>query len=81
MIKQRGARFSPEIADIFLSLAEEVRFWLDLNDEFIFTAISELIPPNEMEVSWEEIFEITKVFCSIVDFQIQIHRKAYIRFD
>jgi HD-GYP domain-containing protein (c-di-GMP phosphodiesterase class II) len=67
VIKQRGVRFSPEIADIFLSLAEEVRFWLDLNDEFIFTAISELIPPNEMEVSWEEIFEITKVFSSIVD--------------
>jgi HD-GYP domain-containing protein (c-di-GMP phosphodiesterase class II) len=65
--KQRGERFSPEIADCFLSLADEVKFWLDLNDEFIFTAISELIPPNNLEVSWNDIFEITRVFSSIID--------------
>jgi HD-GYP domain-containing protein (c-di-GMP phosphodiesterase class II) len=65
--KQRGERFSPLISDIFLTLSQEVKFWLDLNDEFIFTAISELIPANIMEVSWDEIFEITKVFSSVVD--------------
>jgi HD-GYP domain-containing protein (c-di-GMP phosphodiesterase class II) len=67
VLKQRGKRFSTDIADMYLALSKEVKFWLDLKDEFLFTAIGELIPPNEIESSWDDIFEITKVFGSIID--------------
>lgn len=65
--QKRKIRFSPEISDCFQVLAKQTKFWLDLKNEFIFTAISEIMPENDIEVTWQELFEITKVFSTIVD--------------
>ena len=65
--QKKNIRFSPEIADSFHHLSLQTKFWMDLKNEFIFTAISELIVPNIIETTWKELFEILKVFSTIVD--------------
>ena len=65
--KNKGIRFAPNVVDAFLEVSSFPKFWLDLKNETIWLALKRHIVPNIQKLSWLEIFEITKVFVSIID--------------
>ena len=65
--KNKNIRFSPIVADAFLFVSSHPKFWLDLKNETILFALEAHSVPNILEISWNEIFGITKVFTSIID--------------
>ncbi|RLC49800.1 MAG: HD family phosphohydrolase, partial [Candidatus Cloacimonadota bacterium] len=67
IISNKGKRFSPQIAEAFLKVASHQKFWLDLKNEFIWIALKSHAVPNIKQLTWKEIFSITKVFVSIID--------------
>ncbi len=65
--KNKGIRFAPQVVDAFLEVSSFPKFWLDLKNETIWLALKRHVVPNMQKLSWQEIFEITKVFTSIID--------------
>ena len=59
--------FSPGIAQAFRRVAEDETFWSSLRDEAIAGALSEGIPTFRLDLSFDEIRNITGVFSRIID--------------
>ncbi|MCX7025983.1 MAG: HD domain-containing protein [Spirochaetes bacterium] len=62
-----GTDFSPEIADIFILLAEQETFWNELTDKAISQALLRYTPDFSIDNSYREIREMTKTFSKIID--------------
>ncbi|MBC8384732.1 MAG: HD domain-containing protein [Candidatus Cloacimonetes bacterium] len=62
-----GIRFAPEIVSAYLEVSSFPKFWLDLKNETIWLALKNHVVPNEQKFSWQDIFEITRVFTTIID--------------
>ena len=65
--KLRGNKFENYLIDAFISTQNEVKFWIDIQDYFIYQALNNLIPKFTINKSFKEIREITKVISNIVD--------------
>ncbi len=65
--KNKGIRFAPDIVDAFLKVSSFPKFWLDLRNETIWQALKNIVIPNIHPMTWEEIFETTKIFTTIID--------------
>lgn len=65
--KLRDKKFESCLIDAYISAQNEVRFWVDIQDYFIFNALNELIPKFEIQMSFEEIRNITQVISNIID--------------
>lgn len=64
---QSGKFFSPEITDTFLRITEINDFWTELKDPCITTVLKQCMPKNTLNLSFEQIHEITKVLSRIID--------------
>lgn len=64
---QENIMFSSTIVDAFLKIVLNKEFWENLKDEFIDTALKNEIPEYSLELSFEEIHNITSVLSKIID--------------
>lgn len=65
--QQSNIAFSPEIADAFCNVANDNNFWSELKDKYIDSVINKMIPKFSLELSFEEIHNITRVLSKIID--------------
>lgn len=64
---QKGILFDPQIADVFSQLAKTAAFWLDITDLMIVEAICNYIEQFSVEIAWDGVFQVSKVFSKIID--------------
>lgn len=65
--KYKEIKFSPQVVDAFLSVSKHPMFWLDLKNEYLPFALKKHYVENIQTLSWDEIFDLTKVFIKIID--------------
>ena len=56
-----------DIIQAFLNICKNKAFWLDMQEITINYSLNDYIPNISINVTWEQIFEITKVFSKIID--------------
>jgi len=64
---EKGKTYSPQVVDVFLQVSKNKHFWLDLSDTFINIVLKKSIPAFMVEVSYDEIRNITKILSNIID--------------
>lgn len=64
---EENIMFSSTIVKAFLNIARNNGFWENLKDDFINTALKNEIPQYSLELSFEEIHNITSVLSKIID--------------
>ncbi|MBF0163069.1 MAG: HD domain-containing protein [Magnetococcales bacterium] len=62
-----GSHFSPELVALFIEISAPPAFWLDLRDPFLDIALNQTMPLLTMELDWQEILDISRVFSRIID--------------
>ena len=67
--------FSSKIVDAFLRVTENKKFWEDLKDPCINTVLRESLPDNTLDLTFNQIHEITKVFSEIIDSKSRYTRR------
>jgi len=65
----RNTYFSPLLADIFVTIAGEPKFWEALCSCKIDESISRIVPVYRNELSYAEVRNITRTFSKIIDSQ------------
>ncbi|GHU53076.1 HD family phosphohydrolase [Clostridia bacterium] len=65
--EQSGAAFTPELAEVVLTLLRNESFWLSLNDLFISKELRLYMPDREMILDWDGVTEISRVMSKIID--------------
>ena len=64
---EKGKTYSPKIVDMFLQVSKNKHFWMDLSDSFINIVLKNSIPAFTVDVSYNEIRNITKTLSNIID--------------
>lgn len=67
--------FSSKIVDAFLSVTENNEFWRELKDPCINTVLKGNLPDNTLDLTFDQIHEITKVLSEIIDSKSQYTRR------
>ncbi|MBA4348268.1 MAG: HD family phosphohydrolase [Clostridiales bacterium] len=65
--EHKNSFFSPELADVFMKLAESHDFWNNLSNERIDASLKEETPHQDKDFDMTEIRTITKTFSRIID--------------
>ena len=66
-LNNKSRYFAPDLVDVALDVSRHNKFWLDMKDPFINYALKEHYVPNSLDLTWKEIFSITKVLSKIID--------------
>lgn len=72
---QENIMFSSTIVNAFLNISQNKKFWENLKDDFIDTALKDEIPQYSLELSFEEIHNITSVLSKIIDSKSKYTRR------
>jgi HD-GYP domain-containing protein (c-di-GMP phosphodiesterase class II) len=72
---QESIMFSSNIVKVFLNIAQNNEFWKNLKDEFIDTDLKNEIPEYSLELSFEEIHNVTSVLSKIIDSKSRYTRR------
>lgn len=64
---QENLMFSSNIVKAFLKVAADETFWVNLKNDFVSIALEKEIPQYSLELSFEEIHNITNVLSKIID--------------
>lgn len=64
---QENISFSSRIIKAFLKVTEDEEFWINLKNDFVSIALKKEIPEYSLELSFEEIHNITNVLSKIID--------------
>jgi HD-GYP domain-containing protein (c-di-GMP phosphodiesterase class II) len=64
---RKGSSFSAELVDVFRQVSKSPAFWYDLRDPFINAALNRYMPKISMEIEWNKILDISRVFSRIID--------------
>lgn len=75
LLEKKNILFSSRLIDAFIDISKHHSFWMDLQDEFINQVLEKIIPCYYIELNWEEIREITKVFSNIIDSKSRFTQK------
>nr|CRH06442.1 Putative metal dependent phosphohydrolase. Containing HD-GYP domain [Candidatus Magnetococcus massalia] len=67
IIAQSGLAFSPELVALFEQVSQTTAFWLDLHNSHIQQSLDRWMPSHTVEMSWEEILKVSRVFSQIID--------------
>lgn len=67
--KYSGEKFSPEAVQAFKSLSKKEYFWLDCTSQSIISILHNLSKFRTIELNMEEIINLGKLFCHIIDFR------------
>lgn len=73
--KLRGKKYENNLVDAFISAQNEVKFWVDIQDYFIFDALNELIPNFDIKMDYSEIRFITEVISNIIDYKSEFTQR------
>ncbi|MDH4945034.1 HD domain-containing phosphohydrolase [Sulfurimonas sp. C5] len=65
--ENKGILFDPIIAEAFFQLARTTAFWLDVTDFMIVEAICNYVEEFTVDIGWNGIFQVSKVFSKIID--------------
>lgn len=65
--KNEGRYYSPEMVAAFKKVSAPTAFWLNLQEPYLYTELEAKTPSHALELSLDEIYEITNVFSKIVD--------------
>lgn len=65
--KNSGILYSPSLVDKFNTLANHTSFWLDLQSANLENLLIKQLPTFEIDISLDELVEISAVFRNIVD--------------
>lgn len=65
--ERRGSWFAPQVADALLEAAEHSSFWLELQNQFINETVHSVVPCFTDEITWKEVYDITRVLSQIID--------------
>lgn len=65
--KHENTRFSHEIVEAFCEVARKRVFWIDLKNNFVSAALEKSLPQYNLELSYEEIYNITSVLSRVID--------------
>ncbi len=75
-IRQRKGRlFSPQLVEVFLEVSRRPAFWYDLRDPFIDAALNRIMPDLSMEMDWQRVLEVSRVFSRIIDSKSRFTRR------
>lgn len=64
---QENKMFSSNIVGVFLKVAANETFWINLKNDFISDVLKKEMPKYSLELSFEEIHNITNVLSKIID--------------
>jgi HD-GYP domain-containing protein (c-di-GMP phosphodiesterase class II) len=64
-----GKRFSPELVEVFLSLAEKEAFWFGLVSSGIDRELSKRVEGVNLELNYEGLLSLANLFSQIIDFR------------
>lgn len=67
--KLRGKLFIPELVDAFLEISKYEYIWLDTVYKPLMTIIPSMINFNTIELSLDEVIDLSEVFAYIIDFR------------
>jgi len=67
IMKLRGQQYSEEICDGFFSIIQPVNYRLDQNNNNIQDCVQKSLPSRVIDLSYEEVREITEVLSNIID--------------
>jgi HD-GYP domain-containing protein (c-di-GMP phosphodiesterase class II) len=65
--RQKNKKFSEEMVNNFLQITRNESFWLNLEDEFVFSTIKNKCPKFADDYSSQEIHKFTALFSGIID--------------
>lgn len=65
--QQENVSFSSRIVKVFLKVTENEEFWVNLKNNFVSIALEKEIPKYSLDLSFEEIHNITNVLSKIID--------------
>lgn len=64
---EEGKSFAPRVVHEFIGLITDESFWRSLSDESIIESLKREIPDIEMNLSLEQVREVTKILSKIID--------------
>jgi HD-GYP domain-containing protein (c-di-GMP phosphodiesterase class II) len=67
--KQRNAVFVPEFVDAFMDISVNEYIWLDTVYRPLLYILPDIVVFDTLELSTEELMELTKIFANIIDFR------------
>jgi len=59
--------FDPVLNEIFYELSRNIEFWLNMNDAFVYSNLSSLMPYVIRELTYEDMRTVSQVFSNIID--------------
>lgn len=65
--KLKDNKFESYLIDSFINAQKHVKFWIDIQNYFIFDTLNKIIPKFTIKMTYKEIHQITKVFSGIID--------------
>lgn len=72
---QRNTMFSPKLADAFINISSNETFWTSLKDENISNSLKNSTPQYSLDLTIDEIRNITGVFSKIIDSKSKYTRR------
>nr|WP_319488242.1 HD domain-containing phosphohydrolase [uncultured Caproiciproducens sp.] len=59
--------FDRDFVEIFLELSRNVEFWLNMDENFVFQALSSIMPSTHRDFSYKEMRTVSRIFSNIID--------------
>lgn len=69
ILLQKDTTFVPEYVDAFLEMSVKEYIWLDLVYKPLIYILPNLVSLDIIELDWDEIINLTKIFANIIDFR------------
>ena len=65
--KQAGRAFEPGLVSTFLGISVSPAFWLDMGDEFIYSALRRIVPVFDQDLTYAQLRGTTRFFSRVID--------------
>ena len=66
-IEESKSYFDPDLLCVFQELSRNMEFWLHLNDDFVYTALTAVTPHVNRNFDYKNMRTVSQVFCNIID--------------
>jgi len=69
IVQKTGQDFHPDVADLFISLADREDFWLDLTSKRLYSLLLHSGPVRRFEFNLDNLYPIAETFSNVIDFR------------
>lgn len=66
-IQESKSWFDPDLLNVFQELSSNMEFWLNLNDDFVYSALAAITPHVNRNFDYKSMRDVSQVFCNIID--------------